>query len=329
MKKLTHEQIIDEKYRIFKLIKNNNGILKCGVCQYYYYCFKGDAIACEYKLDDTTPPLLPTHAEGYAFEERDRIDEQNRIAHILGLPPIDEKLDMNSICARAEKERQEVNELRDSIIPKEVRQEFFSVLTSLPKEEFEKFYPPPAPKTVPSDSPHIDDPDGTPAKGRDEKLDEVVTELKTIAKHTAVLPEIKERIPPQKSSPAASPPITPEPNTAPESATLRPRPKKALSELIETKSFISKITPLPKYDSPNSKWITSQKAAQNLGISEGRLSNLRVKNECVNYKEEKYAGFIIGRSNNGLIWCKSGEHSNSIFYLFSEVKRRVPHKAKK
>jgi len=102
----------------------------------------------------------------------------------------------------------------------------------------------------------------------------------------------------------------------------RQRIQKALSELIETDSFIRKIKPLPKYDNPNSKWITSQSAATNLEVAEGYLSNLRTKNECVTYKEEEYAGFIIGRSDNGLIWCKSGKTSKTIFYLLSEIQKR-------
>ena len=105
-------------------------------------------------------------------------------------------------------------------------------------------------------------------------------------------------------------------------------PPPALSELIETDVFIKKITPLPKYDNPNSKWITSETAAANLGVSEKRLSNLRAKNDCVNYKEEEYAGFVIGRDDNGLIWCKSSATSKTIFYLFSDVEKRMKKKNK-
>ena len=122
------------------------------------------------------------------------------------------------------------------------------------------------------------------------------------------------------------------------------RPQKSLSELIETKVFIKIITPLPKYDTPNSKWITAKEAAKLLGISEGRLGNLRIKNESVDYNKCKTCehftgnidclkcanctirgdiGFLIFRSENGLIWCKSSQTSKGIFYLLSELTKLI------
>jgi hypothetical protein len=105
-------------------------------------------------------------------------------------------------------------------------------------------------------------------------------------------------------------------------------PQQALAELIETKAFIKKITPLPKFDNANSKWRTSTEVAEMLDVSEKTLSNLRATNECVNYKEPEFAGFVIGRDEDGLIWCKSSRTSKTIFYLFSEVEPRMKKKQK-
>ena len=155
--------------------------------------------------------------------------------------------------------------------------------------------------------PHEPTPEEVIVKNHDEISNPLIVVLK---EQTEIL---KERLP----LPSAK-----ETESANGSHSPKQRPPRALSELMATDAFIKKIMPLPKHDNSNSKWITSQRAAKELGITEARLSNQRIKNESVNYKEEDYAGFIIGRSDNGLIWCKSGGTSKAIFYLFSEVTKR-------
>jgi len=171
--------------------------------------------------------------------------------------------------------------------------------------------------------------DGTPANVHDEKV------LKAVEDSSAILLEKIE----QKISSTTDPDMQQQGGEQKQTT----RPQRSLSELIETKAFIKKITPLPKYDNPNSRWITPEEAAKLLSISERRLGNLRVKNESVNYNKCKICkyftgendslkcadctiegdtGFLIFRSENGLIWCKSAQNSKNIFYLRSEVIKR-------